>query len=189
MKLRFYGAVGFYVMGAVMLLGSLLLYEARPAKADGYHCWSIDGCPRHTYRRHHHHRSVVEVERERDVRYYREPEDLPAAWRDEREHGHCLPVKVEIVSTEHNTEEAARESAKKLWMVQTAWKWGGQYIDLDKAVEVREKCGPSNPMDTMTGRLIEGVQKLAGNGDGQNFRCEIVARPCSPPLEQIEGHR
>ncbi len=174
--------IKFYVWGAILLslaaILAMLITGTRPARADGYHCWDIDGCPRHHHHVTHHRRSVVEVNR-----YYREPEDLPPAW-DERDHGRCLPTKVEIVSTEHNTEDAARESAKKLWMVQTAWRFGGQFIDLENAVEVREKCGPSNPMDTITGRLIEGVQKLSGS-EGQNVRCEIVARPCTAPLKRV----
>lgn len=192
MKLRLYGAIGFYALVGVLTVIGALLYEAKAASAaaDGYHCWSLDGCPaRRSYRRHHPKRPVV-IER-----YYREPEDMAPAWAGmEDRRGKCLtdrrgePVNVEVVSTEHNSEDAARESAKKLWMVQTAWKYGGQYIDLDNAANVREKCGPSNPMDTITGRLIEGAQKLTGN-DGQNMRCEISARPCSPPLQPMERHR
>ena len=89
----------------------------------------------------------------------------------------CLPQDVDVLSTEHQTEDNAREAARKLWMAKTQWSHGGQYMDLDEAAHIRWRCGPSNAHDTASGKLAEAAGVLTGKG-GQNVRCALWARPC-----------
>lgn len=89
----------------------------------------------------------------------------------------CLSVEVDVLSTEHQSEDKAREAARKLWMSKTQWQHGGQYMSLDEAAKVRWRCGPSNAHDTIAGRLSEGVAQLTGR-EGQNVRCQLWAHPC-----------
>ena len=79
----------------------------------------------------------------------------------------------------------AMESAKKLWAATTQWNFGSKFMNLENAADEKVKCDQSNAMDTISGRLVEGAQKLVGN-DGLNVRCVISARPCSAPLEHTE---
>lgn len=191
------------IAGAWALLIVAMTLTAPKAKAqDGYgdggiHWdWSLGtGDPQRRWHRTYAHHAPRHYDYDRaSVRYYRSPEE--SEWREERgERRHeprdgfeCVDRAVEVVSTEHNSEEQARESAKKLWMVQVSWKYGGRFLDLGNAADYLEKCGPSNPMDTLTGRLIEGAQKLVGHEDGQNIRCQIKARPCSAPMQRVEEH-
>jgi hypothetical protein len=99
----------------------------------------------------------------------------------------CRP-EVDVVSTEHTQAEHAREAAQKLWMAKTQWRWGGRFMDLDQAREVRWACGPSNAHDTFTSKLVEGATKLVG-GDGQNVRCALTARPCVQRENDGKGDR
>lgn len=100
---------------------------------------------------------------------------------DERERvsrsDQCLATEIDVLSTEHQAEEPAREAARKLWMAKVQWQLGGQYMDLDEAAHVRWRCGPSNAHDTAAGRLSEAAGVLTGKG-GQNVRCALWARPC-----------
>lgn len=84
---------------------------------------------------------------------------------------------VDVLSTEHQTEDNAREAARKLWMAKVQWSVGGQYMDLDEAAHIRWRCGPSNAHDTASGRIAEAAGVLTGKG-GQNVRCALWARPC-----------
>jgi len=107
-------------------------------------------------------------------------------YRDER--GSCIGYDTQVVSTEHTTEEHARDAARKLWMASVNWRWGARYMDLDLATDIRWRCGPSSAMDNLTGRIAEAAGKLVGR-DGQNVRCQLVARPCEAPLERDHDRR
>lgn len=102
----------------------------------------------------------------------------------------CLPGEVDVLSTEHQTEDNAREAARKLWMAKTQWTHGGQYMDLDEAAHIRWRCGPSNAHDTAAGKLSEAAGVLTGKG-GQNVRCALWARPCRVERkgDDIRGRR
>ena len=175
----------FYVWGAILLslaaILAMLITGTRPAKADGYNCWDIDGCPRH-YRhvRHHRPHSVV-------VRYYNPPE-----WtredRDEDKRPVCVADYVKVVSTEHTTKDRAMENAKRMWSAAAQWDWGSKYMAVEQASDYREWCGQSNAMDTASGRVNETVSHAVGK-EGVNVRCIIRARPCRARLEEAEGHR
>lgn len=105
--------------------------------------------------------------------------------RDEETH---KPIWLEVLSTEHQGEEAAREAARKAWMARAQWDVGGAYMNLDEAQDVRWRCGPSNAHDTASGRVSEVVGTVTGKG-GQNVRCSVIARPCKGPRESDRGRR
>ena len=112
--------------------------------------------------------------------YERRYDDDDRARRQEQ----CLDNPVDVLSTEHQSEENARESARKLWMAATQWRFGGQYMNLDEAAHVRWQCGPSNAMDTIAGKISEAAGVLTGRG-GQNVRCALWAVPCR--TERMHG--
>jgi hypothetical protein len=99
--------------------------------------------------------------------------------RDDENH---REIWIEVLSTEHQSEENAREAARKAWMARAQWDVGGQYMNLDEAEGVKWRCGPSNAHDTASGRLSEAVGTVTGKG-GQNVRCSVVARPCKGARE------
>lgn len=125
-------------------------------------------------------------------RYYAAPRE----YRIERERDYddgrrgslCLPDTVEVVSTEHQGEENARESARKLAMAKIQWLYGSQYMNIDEGADVRWRCGPSNAHDTFSGKIAEGVGALTGRG-GQNVRCELWVRPCRVEREKDQRGR
>lgn len=107
----------------------------------------------------------------------------------ERDRAQCIPgAVIDVLSTEHTTEDNAREAAKKLWMAKVQWVHGGQFMDLDQAAEVRWMCGPSNAHDTFSGRIAEAAGTITGRG-GQNVRCSLFARPCRAPREREADRR
>mgnify|MGYP001609994126 CR=1 FL=1 len=117
--------------------------------------------------------------------YERREED--DRWREQgRRRDQCLDVEVDVLSTEHHSEDNARESARKLWMSKVQWQHGSRHMDLDAAAAVRWQCGPSNAHDTMSGKLAETVGTLTGKG-GQNVRCALWARPCSTERTPGDG--
>lgn len=95
---------------------------------------------------------------------------------------------VEVLSTEHQEEANARNSAIKLWMASVQWRYGGALMDLENAVDIQWRCSASNAHDTISGRLAEGVGKLVGK-EGQNVRCQLWARPCSGAREPDRGEK
>lgn len=116
-----------------------------------------------------------------EPRYYSAPRrdyDDDPRWRDRGSRNDlCLQKEVDVLSTEHQSEDNAREAARKLWMSKTQWEHGSQWMDLDEAAHIRWRCGPSNAHDTAAGRLSEAAGVLTGKG-GQNVRCALWARPC-----------
>lgn len=143
-----------------------VVLAAPPAHAQLWTCFGDASCEarlRADYRRH---------------KLYRLKH--PELDREDRDSGAlCLDKAIEVVSTEHTSEENAAEAARKLWMAKTQWLKGGQYMNLENANDVFWSCGPSNAHDTASGKLAEAASKLTGK-DGQNVRCELWARPCKP---------
>lgn len=108
--------------------------------------------------------------------------------RDERRYSQedraqCLNATVDVLSTEHTSQDNAENAAEKLWMAKTQWDWGSKYMDLQNAADVRWRCSASNAHDTVAGKLSEGISKLQGK-DGQNVRCSLFARPCRAVIER-----
>lgn len=181
----------------LMVGGMLLLLYLWPVPAqaqDGYDSYHWDwglgsGDPHKRY--HRSYRLPVPARR-----YYRATEAVEEGRRYEiivrhdRDHSgwECIDKPVYVLSTEHTEVGLAMESAKKLWSATSQWNYGSRFMNLENAADERIKCDQSNAMDTISGRLVEGAQKLIGN-DGQNVRCVIAARPCSAPLEDAEEKR
>lgn len=177
---------------SLVALLSLAIISLVPIKAhaqDGYgsYHWDWDlgsGDPHkrwhRTYRRHY----------EGQVHYYRDPDDTARYYELEAHHEerHCLDHVETAVSTEHTGPEEAMVSATKLWAARVSFLWGGRFMNWENAEQKRVLCDQSNAMDTLTGRIIDNVQKLAGN-EGKNQRCFIAAIPCSGPMERAEEKR
>lgn len=136
------------------------------------------------YRRaptHHHHERPY---REANL-HYRTPD------RDDRHddpRGQCLGTTLDVLSTEHQSEENARESARKLIMAKIQWLHGSQFMDLGNAADMRWRCSASNAHDTVSGRLSEATAKLTGR-EGQNVRCALWVRPCKAAREKERDAR
>jgi len=177
--------LGLSAVCAFLVVCLMLTVPNKAHAQDGYggiHWdWNLGtGDPHKRWRRHY----------QPHVRYYREPEHEEGRHYEiesRRDHDdyQCLDRPVFVLSTEHTEAPMAMESAKKLWAATTQWEFGSRFMDLENSADEKVKCGQSNAMDTISGRLIEGAQKLVGN-DGNNVRCVISARPCSAPLERAE---
>jgi hypothetical protein len=142
------------------------------------HCYVRRWRETQRFRNHvyHHPETRVRsyVKREDDRRI-----DRGKCARDDETH---REIWIEVLSTEHQSEENAREAARKAWMARAQWDVGGTYMNLDEAEGVKWRCGPSNAHDTASGRISEAVGTVTGKG-GQNVRCSVVARPCRGPRE------
>ncbi len=152
------------------LLVVITLFVAAPAEAQEWG-WRTYCNPSRT----HCYDRRVRLYAPRVYSYERRAED---DWRSEgSRNDQCMQTDVDVLSTEHQTEDNAREAARKLWMAKVQWTLGGQYMDLDEAAHIRWRCGPSNAHDTVAGKLSEVAGALTGKG-GQNVRCALWARPC-----------
>jgi hypothetical protein len=185
------------LVGAVLFVFGVLI--ARQARAEGDDSRWVYRTVRQQYVAYDHwtghyvHRYRYVRQRIRNHAYYlpeREPTRVYGYTRrdsgDEREI--CRSQSVDVLSTEHQSEESAREAARKLWMAKVQWEVGGAHMNLDEAAGVRWRCGPSNAHDTMSGRLAEAAGTLTGKG-GQNMRCALSARPCKGARENDRGRR
>lgn len=132
----------------------IVFVRAAPVHAQGYHCWSLDGCPRH-YRRRPHHEGP---------RLYRAPE----LDNERGENGfHCLgPVRG--LGTQWIGQAGALEAAKKDWMERVRFDHGERYIDFANARGFVDSCSRVS-----IGEVVGQV----------TFRCEIWAVPCRPPIK------
>jgi len=175
------------VLIAALLDVTWILYPA-PAQAGYYR--TVTRCDE--FRFHCHKKRIwVESKKKRRLNYYADP-DWRRNWPEDEDDGNkrpeCTGRIIEIVSTEHTTTDNAMEAARKIWAAQVNWKEGAQYQNLKLARRKREGCGPSDPMDTFSGRLNEAVSGALG-GTGQNVRCIIRAEPCREILQPMEGTR
>ena len=166
-----------------IIVWGLLLVLPSAAHADGWeHPWSLSP----SYARPRKHRS--KYRNKPNVNYYAAPKWVEEIEDDGNKRPICLRSYVKIVSTEHTNKANAMEAAKKMWAAAAQWEEGSQYMSLDLAEDYREHCGPSNAMDTMSGRISEATNKLIGQ-EGQNLRCVIRARPCRAVMQKAEGHK
>lgn len=159
-------------------LALILVLAFLIAPAQAQHCWDdIFGYSCSSKRK------VVRKKRypKKEVRQYRAPDS------GDSRRPVCVSDDVEVVSTEHTTQDNAMEAARKMWAFSTQWKWGSQYMALELADDFRSYCGQSNAMDTASGKLNEAMSSMVGK-DGVNVRCIIRARPCRALLKP-ERHR
>ncbi len=197
-----------YAFGIVMVVVFLLVLvnEGRSQDQDtrwiyrtirqqywAYDNWTGQTVLRYRYVQKRYRNHTYVLPETRVYSYVRRDDDDRRAGREDR--GKCArdedshrPVWIDVLSTEHQSEENAREAARKAWMARAQWEVGGAYMNLDEAEGVRWRCGPSNAHDTASGRISEAVGTVTGKG-GQNVRCALSARPCKGPRESDRGRR
>jgi hypothetical protein len=164
----------------------LILVVVAPAYAHEGDIWDWT-VPRGVHRHHYRHRHISHVahlyrESDGDIRH-EEGRHFEAESRgDER---HCLDHFEEVVSTEHTESGDGITAAHKLWAARVQWYFGSRMMNPDNAKDAKFVCDQSNAMDTITGRIIDNVEKLAGH-EGKNQRCVFRAIPCAAPLERVE---
>jgi len=139
------------------------LVLAVPAFATDWD-WDLNSSPstaRRAHARHvrHYYRHVnIEVDKDRD-RHERERADN--GWQ-------CLD-KVRGLGTQWIGTEGALEAAKKDWMERVRYDHGESYIDMTNARDFESRCGRVS------------IGEVAGQ---VTYRCEIMARPCKPPMKE-----
>ena len=149
------------ILGLAFLAIACLLTGTIPsARADGVHCWDLDGCPAKRKARAKRQLKVV-IERGHE----------PTAWTPEK---HCLKELVRGLGTQWIGTEGALSAAKKDWMERVRYDHGETYLDLTHAEDVENRCGRVS------------IGEVAGQ---VTYRCEILARPCKAEFEKIEGAR
>jgi len=139
------------------------LVLAVPAFATDWD-WDLNSSPstaRRAHARHvrHYYRHVnIEADKDRD-RHERERADN--GWQ-------CLD-KVRGLGTQWIGTEGALEAAKKDWMERVRYDHGESYIDMTNARDFESRCGRVS------------IGEVAGQ---VTYRCEIMARPCKPPMKE-----
>ena len=111
---------------------------------------------RHYYR-HVNIEADIDRDRDRDRR----------AERDER--GWACLDKVRGLGTQWIGTEGALEAAKKDWMERVRYDHGESFIDMTNAKDFESRCGRVS-----IGEVVGQV----------TYRCEILARPCKPPMKE-----
>jgi hypothetical protein len=128
--------------------------------------WDLGSNPskaRRAHARHarHYYRHVnIEADRDRDRdRSGRERAD--AGWV-------CLD-RVRGLGTQWIGTEGALEAAKKDWMERVRYDHGESFLDMGNAKDFESRCGRTSIGET-AGQVL--------------YRCEILARPCKPPMKE-----
>ena len=142
------------------------LLLAVPAFATDWD-WDLGSNPskaRRAQARHvrHYYRHVnIEADNDRDRNRDRRAE------RDER--GWACLDKVRGLGTQWIGTEGALEAAKKDWMERVRYDHGESFIDMTNAKDFESRCGRVS-----IGEVVGQV----------TYRCEILARPCKPPMKE-----
>jgi hypothetical protein len=142
------------------------LLLAVPAFATDWD-WDLGSNPskaRRAQARHvrHYYRHVnIEADKDRDRDRDRRAE------RDER--GWACLDKVRGLGTQWIGTEGALEAAKKDWMERVRYDHGESFIDMTNAKDFESRCGRVS-----IGEVVGQV----------TYRCEILARPCKPPMKE-----
>ncbi len=107
--------------------------------------------------RHYYRHVNIEAEKDKDKK---DGERVDAGWQ-------CLG-KVRGLGTQWIGTEGALEAAKKDWMERVRYDHGESFIDMTNAKDFESRCGRVS------------IGEVAGQ---VTYRCEIMARPCKPPLK------
>jgi len=81
----------------------------------------------------------------------------------------------------HATSDGALDSAKRNWGASVRHLYGERYMDLTFAADQQYRCTRAETNETAMGRVAEAVS----GGDAYRVRCELAAKPCRPPLEDV----
>jgi len=147
--------IGYFALAFALLL-------AVPAFATDWD-WDLSTNPSRSRAHHvrHYYRHVnIEADnrgdRDRDRR-----ERADAGWL-------CLD-KVRGLGTQWIGTEGALDAARKDWMERVRYDHGESYIDMTNARDFESRCGRVS-----IGEVVGQV----------TYRCEIMARPCKPPMKE-----
>lgn len=140
------------------------LVLAVPAFATDWD-WDLSTNPSRSRAHHvrHYYRHVnIEADNRGDRdRDRRDRERADAGWL-------CLD-KVRGLGTQWIGTEGALEAARKDWMERVRYDHGKSYIDMTNARDFESRCGRVS-----IGEVVGQV----------TYRCEIMARPCKPPMKE-----
>jgi hypothetical protein len=145
---------------------AVALVLAVPSEAGEYWDWGLgSGSPtaRHRARIRHFRRHNYEPKVMAFVKREPEPEKRDDGWQ-------CLD-KVRGLGTQWIGTEGALDAAKKDWMERVRYDHGESYIDMTNAKEFESRCGRTS------------IGEIAGQ---VTYRCEIMARPCKPPMQEVK---
>ena len=141
------------------------LVLAVPAFATDWD-WDVGSNPSKPGARHvrHYYRHVnIEAEKQGDRdRDRKDRERADAGWQ-------CLD-KVRGLGTQWIGTEGALDAARKDWMERVRYDHGESFIDMTNAKDFESRCGRVS------------IGEVAGQ---VTYRCEILARPCKPPLKEM----
>ena len=112
------------------------------------------------YHRKHHPRPRVMAYERRSVER--------AERKDDDGGGKCVD-KVRGLGTQWIGTKGALDAAKKDWMERVRYDHGESFVDMTNAKDFESRCGRVS------------IGEVAGQ---VTYRCEIVARPCKPPLKE-----
>jgi len=140
------------------------LLLAVPAFATDWD-WDMSSNPS-AHRRAHvrHYYRHVNIEAENNDRDHRDRDRDRA---DER--GWSCLDKVRGLGTQWIGTEGALDAARKDWMERVRYDHGESYIDMTNARDFESRCGRVS-----IGEVVGQV----------TYRCEILARPCKPPMKE-----
>ena len=96
---------------------------------------------------------------------FRSRAELLECW----ERGWACLDKVRGLGTQWIGTEGALEAAKKDWMERVRYDHGESFIDMTNAKDFESRCGRVS-----IGEVVGQV----------TYRCEILARPCKPPMKE-----
>ncbi len=119
--------------------------------------------PRARHVRHYYRHVNIEADKDHD----RDRDRDRRAERDER--GWACLDKVRGLGTQWIGTEGALEAAKKDWMERVRYDHGESFIDMTNAKDFESRCGRVS-----IGEVVGQV----------TYRCEILARPCKPPMKE-----
>lgn len=89
---------------------------------------------------------------------------------DRNKHAAKCLGRVRGLGTQWIGTQGAMDAAKKDWMERVRYDHGESYIDLTNAQDLESRCGRTS------------IGEVAGQ---VTYRCEIVARPCRAPMQEV----
>jgi hypothetical protein len=139
------------------------LVLAVPAFATDWD-WDMGSNPaahRRAHVRHYYRHVNIEADNKDRDRDRRDRDRADAGWQ-------CLD-KVRGLGTQWIGTEGALDAARKDWMERVRYDHGESFIDMTNARDFESRCGRVS-----IGEVVGQV----------TYRCEILARPCKPPLKE-----
>lgn len=94
----------------------------------------------------------------------------------------CVDQRVDVISTPHQTVEAAKDAAQTQWRAKAQFLAGGIYMDPRWSADQKWLCSITDPRDSASSKVSETTGKLLGNS-GELYRCYFSARPCRSNMQ------